>query len=75
MSVGREAASYVLPFRADGEGDVCELAEYLAKISALAEVIVIDGSSPRAFEVTPSSLAVLFSTYSRIGISAMQWGR
>jgi glycosyl transferase family 2 len=50
VSVGRKAASYVLPFRADGEGDACELAEYLARISALAEVIVVDGSSPPEFD-------------------------
>jgi hypothetical protein len=50
VSLGTEAASYVLPFRADGEGKVSELAEYLASISALAEVIVVDGSPPREFD-------------------------
>jgi hypothetical protein len=50
VSVGRKAASYVLPFRADGEANVCELAEYLARISALAEVLVVDGSPLREFK-------------------------
>jgi glycosyl transferase family 2 len=50
VSADRQAVSYVLPFRADGEGEIVELAEYLARISELAEVLVVDGSSQREFE-------------------------
>jgi hypothetical protein len=45
-----EPASYVLPFRADGAGELGDLADYVAKISALAEVLVVDGSPPREFQ-------------------------
>jgi hypothetical protein len=50
VSADRPAASYVLPFRSDGETEIGELAAYLARISALTEVLVVDGSSTRAFE-------------------------
>jgi hypothetical protein len=50
VSADPEPASYVLPFRADGDGEVGELAEYVAKISAIAEVLVVDGSPPREFK-------------------------
>lgn len=50
MSADPEPASYVLPFRTDGEGEVGELAEYVAKISALVEVLVVDGSPLREFK-------------------------
>ena len=50
MSADPKPASYVLPFRTDGEGEVGELAEYIAKISAFAEVLVVDGSPLREFK-------------------------
>jgi hypothetical protein len=50
VSADRQLASYVLPFRADGEDELSELAGYLERISKLAEVLVVDGSPPRAFE-------------------------
>jgi Glycosyl transferase family 2 len=50
VSADRQVASYVLPFRGEGEDEVDELADYLARISTLAEVLVVDGSSPREFE-------------------------
>jgi hypothetical protein len=49
VSTTQKAGSYVLPFRAEAEGEVEELAEYLARIGGIAEVIVVDGSSPREF--------------------------
>ncbi len=50
MSADRQVATYVLPFRADREREIGELGEYLANVSALAEVLVVDGSSQREFE-------------------------
>jgi hypothetical protein len=50
VSADRQVASYVLPFRADGEDELGELAGYLERISKLAEVLVVDGSPPREFE-------------------------
>jgi hypothetical protein len=50
VSADRPAASYVLPFRSDGETEISELAAYLAEISALAEILVVDGSSTPAFK-------------------------
>jgi hypothetical protein len=50
MRPDRQAVSYVLPLRAGGEGEVGELAGYLEGLSALAEVWVVDGSSPREFD-------------------------
>jgi glycosyl transferase family 21 len=43
--------TYVLPLRCDGEGhaDHVDLREYLRRISALAEVIVVDGSPASTF--------------------------
>jgi hypothetical protein len=49
VSADPEPATYVLPFRADGGGELGDLAEYVTKISALAEVLVVDGSPPREF--------------------------
>lgn len=44
------AASHLLPFRSDGETEIGELAAYLAGLSELIEVSVVDGSSTPAFE-------------------------
>jgi hypothetical protein len=41
--------SYVLPLRSEAPAVDGELTEYLRRISGLAEVLVVDGSPPRAF--------------------------
>jgi uncharacterized protein YjeT (DUF2065 family) len=43
------AGSYVVPFRCGGDDEVEELAEYLERIAAVAEVLVVDGSPPLEF--------------------------
>ena len=45
-----EKISYVLPFKDAGTEDLDDLTEYLRALSRLAEVIVVDGSDPPAFE-------------------------
>lgn len=50
MSDDRRVATYVLPFRAHAEGDMEEVARYIAEIEPFAEVIVVDGSSRADFE-------------------------
>lgn len=57
MSATQKVGSYVLPFRSGAEDEVGELAEYLAKIGALAEVLVVDGSRPREFRRNAKRLA------------------
>ena len=42
--------SYVLPLRWDRDRGLDELTEYLSRIGEIAEVIVVDGSSPHAFD-------------------------
>lgn len=49
-SVGRFRLSYVLPFRSSGEEDLDELTSYLEWLSARAELIIVDGSAPLAFQ-------------------------
>jgi hypothetical protein len=41
---------YILPLKADVDGDVQELSEYLHRLSPHANVIVVDGSPQGAFE-------------------------
>ena len=45
-----EKITYVLPFKASGTEDLDDLTEYLRTLSRLAEVVVVDGSDPHAFE-------------------------
>lgn len=50
MSAARLDATYILPIRRRERGDVSELADYIGRVSALMEVVVVDGSPPDVFQ-------------------------
>ncbi|MDQ6826294.1 MAG: glycosyltransferase family 2 protein, partial [Candidatus Eremiobacteraeota bacterium] len=45
----RLAATYILPLRKETDAELGELTEYLQKLSAIVDVIVVDNSAPDIF--------------------------
>ena len=50
MSAALLDATYILPIRRRERGDVAELTDYLRRVSAMMEVVVVDGSPPDVFQ-------------------------